>query len=316
MTKLSGIEWPWNGKPIYQQDFIKEHSSLAAEIINRFADIFSGSIFNGGAVTPGASPGSINISALVAYDNEGRRIQFTNIENLPISRPEADSVVVVRHRFQETSSGNLDSTGYAINYRSNAFEILFLETAGSEDIQLAAIRNISGTVTILSDLRNWRRMNAEKLSPNSIINSLLSPSIKIGSLEDLVVTFVGSARSSVTNALNALMTKLVLDVNNLTDNITMINRVITNDLPNLYAPKNHSHPASQNAFLIQYEGESANFTHVPNVDGTIVFYRISSPPSVGRNYFIHDHFIGGILPIGGGFAGVAIKDGVWFNFGF
>lgn len=309
MTKLSGIEWPWNGKPIYREDFMKEHSSLAEEIINRFADIFSGRIFNGGAVTPGASPGSINISALVAYDNEGRRIQFSNIENLPISRPEADSVVVVRHRFQETSSGNLDSTGYAINYRSNAFEILFVDTAGSEDIQLAAIRNISGAVSILSDLRNWRRMNAEKLSPNSIVNSLLAPSIKIGSLDDLIISFVGGARSSISNALNALMTKLETDVQSLVSSITATNHFIMNDLPDLYAPKAHSHPASQSAFVINYAGDSINFTNVPNVDGTFVLYNISAGISFGNTYAIHDHVIGGIPPIGGFLSGIAIRSG-------
>lgn len=314
--KLSGIEWPWNGKPIYRQDFEIEHSSFASELINRFADIFSGNIFVGGAVTPGTSPGSVNISSLIAYDSEGRRIQFSNVENLTISRPEADSIVVVRHRFQETSSGNSDSTGYAINYRHNSFEILFLENALPTDIPLAEIRNISGTVTILSDLRNWRRINADKLSPNSIINSLLAPEIKIGSLNDLVASFVGVARTSLTNAMNALMVKLESEIATLSNALINTNQFISNDLPNIYAPKIHSHPASKSAFLILYTGNSVNFTDVPNEDGTVVFYKISNGPSFGNTYMIHGHVIGSILPIGGGFAGIAIRDnGVWENFG-
>ncbi|MBM9546155.1 hypothetical protein JWG40_03955 [Leptospira sp. 201903074] len=309
MSKLSGIEWPWNGKPIYQQDFLIEHSSLATEIINRFADIFSGNIFNGGAVTPGSSPGSINISSLLAYDSEGRRIQFSDIVNLPISRPEADSIVVVRHRFLETSSGNFDSTGYAIKYRSNAFDILFLENAEPEDIRLASVRNISGTVTVLSDLRNWRRMNAAKLSPNSIVNSLLAPSIKIGSLDDLVASFVGSAKDSITNALNALMVKLESGLGTLANSISTINSFITDDLPDLYAPKAHTHPTNQSVFVINYAGDSLNFTNVPNVDGTFVFYNISAGFSFGNTYSIHDHVIGSIPPIGGFLSGFAVRDG-------
>ncbi|TGK47501.1 hypothetical protein EHQ16_03315 [Leptospira kanakyensis] len=310
--KLSGIEWPWNGKPIYQTDFLFEHSSFASELINRFTDIFSGNVFVGGAVTPGTTPGSVNISSLIGYDGEGRRIQFSNINNLQISRPEADSVVVARHRFQETSSGNFDSTGYAINYRNNSFEILFLGSAEPNDILLAEIRNISGTVTILSDLRNWRRMNADKLSPNSIFNGLLAPNIKIGSLDDLIASFVGGARISITNALNVLMAKLETEVESLTSSITAINQFITNNLPNLYAPKMHTHPTSQSAFVIDEWVDSTNFTHIPDVDGTIVLYKISAGISFGNTYSIHGHVIGGIPPVGGSLSGIAVKSGgVW-----
>lgn len=273
--KLSGIEWPWNGKPIYRTDFLFEHSSMAFELISRFADIFSGKIFTGGAVSPGISPGSINISSLIAYDNDGRRIQFSDIENLQISRSEADSVVVVRHRFQETSSQSLDSTGYAINYRTNSFEILFLESALSNDIPLAQIRNISGNVTIIADLRNWRRMDGRLLEQNSIQSEKLAANINIGSLNELAESFTELARQSITNALNFLMLK----IESLAQATNTINDFLVNELQNLYAPIDHTHEEKKEFHYIEYSGLSKNFTDVPNEPGTFVLYNVHAEVS-------------------------------------
>ncbi|EMO82717.1 hypothetical protein LEP1GSC126_2749 [Leptospira kirschneri str. 200801774] len=136
MSNLRGLNFPTNGKPVFQGDFETEHNRMEDEIIERFSDLVSGEVLSGGDLTPGASPNTINLTEIVAYDSKGRRIRVAAQNNLLVTRQNLDSFVVLRHKFQIETSSYLDSSGYANTYRQNSFEILFKETTDSEDVVL------------------------------------------------------------------------------------------------------------------------------------------------------------------------------------
>ncbi|EKR82925.1 hypothetical protein [Leptospira interrogans] len=203
MSNLRGLNFPTNGKPVFQGDFETEHNRMEDEIIERFSDLVSGEVLSGGDLTPGASPNTINLTEIVAYDSKGRRIHVAAQNNLLVTRQNLDSFVVLRHKFQTETSSYLDSTGYANTYRQNSFEILFKETTDSEDVVLFKIRSLNGAISILNDLRSLCRIKSGNIRDNSVTNSKLDTDIKVGSLYALVGRF-NSSRSSISSALNAL----------------------------------------------------------------------------------------------------------------
>ncbi|MGJ4717218.1 hypothetical protein ACQV5I_08805 [Leptospira interrogans] len=203
MSNLRGLNFPVNGKPVFQGDFETEHNRMEDEIIERFSDLVSGEVLSGGDLTPGASPNTINLTEIVAYDSKGRRIHVAAQNNLLVTRQNLDSFVVLRHKFQTETSSYLDSTGYANTYRQNSFEILFKETTDSEDVVLFKIRSLNGAISILNDLRSLCRIKSGNIRDNSVTNSKLDTDIKVGSLSALVGRF-NSSRSSISSALNAL----------------------------------------------------------------------------------------------------------------
>ncbi|EKN86859.1 hypothetical protein LEP1GSC034_0920 [Leptospira interrogans str. 2003000735] len=203
MSNLRGLNFPTNGKPVFQGDFETEHNRMEDEIIERFSDLVSGEVLSGGDLTPGASPNTINLTEIVAYDSKGRRIRVAAQNNLLVTRQNLDSFVVLRHKFQIETSSYLDSSGYANTYRQNSFEILFKETTDSEDVVLFKIRSLNGAISILNDLRSLCRIKSGNIRDNSVTNSKLDTDIKVGSLSALVGRF-NSSRSSISSALNAL----------------------------------------------------------------------------------------------------------------
>ncbi|WP_061244502.1 hypothetical protein [Leptospira interrogans] len=203
MSNLRGLNFPTNGKPVFQGDFETEHNRMEDEIIERFSDLVTGEVLSGGDLTPGASPNTINLTEIVAYDSKGRRIHVAAQNNLLVTRQNLDSFVVLRHKFQTETSSYLDSTGYANTYRQNSFEILFKETTDSEDVVLFKIRSLNGAISILNDLRSLCRIKSGNIRDNSVTNSKLDTDIKVGSLSALVGRF-NSSRSSISSALNAL----------------------------------------------------------------------------------------------------------------
>ncbi|EMO91553.1 hypothetical protein LEP1GSC024_2574, partial [Leptospira noguchii str. 2001034031] len=204
MSNLRGLNFPTNGKPVFQGDFVTEHNRIEDEIIERFSDLVMGEILSGGDLTPGTSPNTVNITDIVAYDSKGRRIHVAAQNNLLVTRQNLDSFVVLRHKFQTETSPYLDSTGYANTYRQNSFEILFKEATDSEDVILYKIRSSNGAISILNDLRSWCRIKSGNIRDSSVTNTKLDTDIKVGSLTALVGRFNSSMRSSITNALNAI----------------------------------------------------------------------------------------------------------------
>ncbi|EMO62282.1 hypothetical protein LEP1GSC133_3784 [Leptospira borgpetersenii serovar Pomona str. 200901868] len=305
---LSGANFPENGKPFFQGDFQEEHSSLENEILNRFADLFAGEVISGGEVTIGQAQNTINVSETVAYDLSGKRVKIPAQNGVVITRQNSDSVVVLRHRFQNENSPYLDSTGYANAYRRNSFELLFKESVEDGDISLFKIRSLMGTVSILEDVRSFRRVKEENIRDNSITNIKLIPDIKIGSLGSLISRFSGSFRTSVVGALNALANWLTAEESARQSGDTSLQNQI-NSLGSIFAPINHSHSGFASVYVIAHDGGSTNFTNMPNADGVIVVYRISCGPSGGQGYSIHGHNIGGIAPVGGFLFGVAARAG-------
>ncbi|EKO49768.1 hypothetical protein LEP1GSC132_4457 [Leptospira kirschneri str. 200803703] len=204
MSNLRGLNFPVNGKPVFQGDFETEHNRMEDEIIERFSDLVTGEVLSGGDLTPGSLPNTINLTEITAYDSKGRRIHVAAQNNLLVTRQNLDSFVVLRHKFQTETSSYLDSTGYANTYRQNSFEILFKETTDPEDVVLYKIRSLNGAISILNDLRSLCRIKPGNIRDSSVTNSKLDTDIKVGSLSALVSRFNSSMRSSISSALNAL----------------------------------------------------------------------------------------------------------------
>ncbi|WP_078126135.1 hypothetical protein [Leptospira alexanderi] len=204
MSNLRGLNFPANGKPVFQGDFETEHNRMEDEIIERFSDLVTGEVLSGGDLTPGSLPNTINLTEIVAFDSKGRRIHVAAQSGLVVTRQNLDSFVVLRHKFQTDISPYLDSTGYANTYRQNSFEILFKEATDSEDVVLFKIRSLNGAISILNDLRSLCRIKSGNIRDNSITNVKLDTDSKVGSLTALVGRFSGSMRSSITSALNAI----------------------------------------------------------------------------------------------------------------
>ncbi|MBW9234156.1 hypothetical protein JQK62_18150 [Leptospira santarosai] len=226
MSNLRGLNFPTNGKPVFQGDFETEHNRMEDEIMERFSDLVTGEVLSGGDLTPGSSPNTINITDVVAYDSKGRRIHVAAQNNLLVTRQNLDSFVVLRHKFQTEVSPYLDSTGYANTYRQNSFEILFKDTTDSEDVVLYKIRSSNGAISILSDLRSWCRIKSGTIRDNSITNSKLDTDSKVGSLTTLVGRFNSSMRSSITNALNALESWIGAEETTRQNDITRLNSLL------------------------------------------------------------------------------------------
>ncbi|WP_016754625.1 hypothetical protein [Leptospira santarosai] len=226
MSNLRGLNFPTNGKPVFQGDFEMEHNRMEDEIMERFSDLVTGEVLSGGDLTPGSSPNTINITDIVAYDSKGRRIHVAAQNNLLVTRQNLDSFVVLRHKFQTEVSPYLDSTGYANTYRQNSFEILFKETTDSEDVILYKIRSSNGAISILSDLRSLCRVKSGNIRDTSITNSKLDTDIKTGSLSTLVGRFNSSMRSSITSALNAIESWISAEEATRQNDITRLNSLI------------------------------------------------------------------------------------------
>ncbi|MCL8267758.1 hypothetical protein M9Y82_14135, partial [Leptospira weilii] len=204
MSNLRGLNFPVNGKPVFQGDFETEHNRMEDEIIERFSDLVTGEVLSGGDLTPGSLPNTINLTEIVAYDSKGRRIHVAAQNNLLVTRQNLDSFVVLRHKFQTDTSPYLDFTGYANTYRQNSFEILFKETTDPEDVVLFKIRSLNGAISILNDLRSLCRIKSGNIRDSSVTNAKLESDIKVGSLAALVGRFNSSMRSSISSALNAI----------------------------------------------------------------------------------------------------------------
>ncbi|MDI7227908.1 hypothetical protein QMM87_04350 [Leptospira santarosai] len=226
MSNLRGLNFPTNGKPVFQGDFETEHNRMEDEIMERFSDLVTGEVLSGGDLTPGSSPNTINITDIVAYDSKGRRIHVAAQNNLLVTRQNLDSFVVIRHKFQTDTSPYLDSTGYANTYRQNSFEILFKETTDSEDVILYKIRSLNGAISILSDLRSLCRVKSGNIRDTSITNSKLDTDVKIGSLSALVGRFNSSMRLSITSALNAIESWISAEEATRQNDITRLNSLI------------------------------------------------------------------------------------------
>ncbi|ULH29996.1 hypothetical protein [Leptospira weilii] len=226
MSNLRGLNFPVNGKPVFQGDFETEHNRMEDEIIERFSDLVTGEVLSGGDLTPGSLPNTINLTEVVAYDSKGRRIRVAAQNNLLVTRQNLDSFVVLRHKFQTEISPYLDSTGYANTYRQNSFEILFKETTDSEDVVLFKIRSLNGAISILNDLRSLCRIKSGNIRDSSVTNSKLDADVKVGSLSALVGRFNSSMRSSISSALNAIESWISAEEAIRQNNINLINSLL------------------------------------------------------------------------------------------
>lgn len=186
-NSLAGIVFPNNGVEVFTEDWQNEQSKRSAEMLNRDLDNFGAGIVSGGVVTLGSGNYKVNISALIAYDVDGKRIEMPSQTDYTL--PDGTGILAARHKFLETSVLNPGGTT-SITYRANSFELVFRE-AGLQtgDVGLWNITVSAGVVTLNSDVRSWRKVALDK--------GELDTKINISDIEDSVTS------SSATKVLSA-----------------------------------------------------------------------------------------------------------------
>jgi hypothetical protein len=157
---LKGLVFPANGTKVFQEDWNFEQESKEDEILKSRIDTFTDGIVSGGEITNGAGQ-SINIQPVIAYDVQGLRISTPLLSNQAVPLNQT-SKVVLRHKFEIEDVIQPDST--ILQYQKNSFEILFRNgSLISGDIPLFEIVNSAGVTTILSDIRNFRKVKDDSL---------------------------------------------------------------------------------------------------------------------------------------------------------
>ncbi len=169
-------------------------------------------IQNGGTIVIGSGPNRVDlIDTLIAYDEEGKRIQVTPIAGIPVPN-NVTCTLVVRHKFLETqydSPSNLPSDGTNL-WRDNSFEILTrqgLLVTGDVPLRLIS-SNASGVVTLGTDLRTWRGIFTNNIKDGQITEEKQASSVKTGLITDLHAELIGAINPDVNHPL-----KLVQGIN-------------------------------------------------------------------------------------------------------
>ncbi|AOP32576.1 hypothetical protein A0128_00995 [Leptospira tipperaryensis] len=212
MDKLSGIEFPNVGKRVFPEDWKKEQESKSQEIINRDLDLLGCGIQKGGTIVVGSDSNRVDlIDVLVAYDVDGKRIEVAPITGIPVP-DNASCTLVVRHKFQETeydSPSNLPSDGPNV-WRDNSFEIIARQgSLAVGDIPLRTISsNVSGVVTLGTDLRVWRGVATNNLKDGQVTEEKQASTVKSGLVTDLHVDLIAAINPDANNPL-----KLVKGIN-------------------------------------------------------------------------------------------------------
>lgn len=199
MNNLAGIVFPNNGVEVFTEDWQNEQSERSAEIINRDLDGFGSGIVSGGVVTLGSGNYKVNISQLIAYDLDGKRIEMPSQTDYTLS--DGTGILAVRHKFDETSVLNPGGST-SITYRENGFELVF-RTSGLQtgDVGLWNITVSSGVVTLNSDQRVWRKVTLAKGEIDTKIN--------ISDIEDTVTS---SSSTKVLSANQGKVLKTTIDL--------------------------------------------------------------------------------------------------------
>ncbi|TGL97979.1 hypothetical protein EHQ76_14115 [Leptospira barantonii] len=212
MDKLSGITFPNVSKRVFPEDWKKEQESKSQEIINRDLDLVGFGFQSGGTIVVGSGSNRVDlIDTIVAYDAEGKRIEAAPVAGIPVPN-NVTCTLVIRHKFLETlydSPSNLPSDGPNV-WRDNSFEILARQgSLAAGDIPLRMISsNVSGTVTLGTDLRIWRGVSTNGIKDGQVTEEKQAVSVKTGLVTDLHADLITSINPDTNNPL-----KLVKGIN-------------------------------------------------------------------------------------------------------
>jgi len=157
---IAGVNYPENGIPFYQEDFSNAEEDVGAEIIDRETDFFSRGVISGFVVTASATAGCVDVSAGIARDGDGRRIQKNATSAFLI--PDGQTVkLVVRHLWVYTNYLP-DGAGEQKIRRSHSAEIAYIPESQSvtdREVALYLVSRSGSTVTVSTDLRNISKMS-------------------------------------------------------------------------------------------------------------------------------------------------------------
>ncbi|EMN91265.1 hypothetical protein [Leptospira weilii] len=212
MDKLSGIQFPTVNKRVFPEDWKQEQESKSNEIITRDMDHFGTGVECGGSIVIGSGANHVDlIDTLIAYDEEGKRIQIPATANIVVPN-NTTCTIVARHKFLETeytSPSNMPSDGPVI-WKTNSFEIIARQgVLVSGDVPLRAITsNGAGVVTLGTDLRSYRGLQGHNLKDSIITDSKLDAEIKTGKVTELHTDIIAGINPDVNNPL-----KLVKGIN-------------------------------------------------------------------------------------------------------
>ncbi|MEM7181343.1 MAG: hypothetical protein AAF518_10545, partial [Spirochaetota bacterium] len=148
---IPGINWPNDGKRVYQEDFVYEQNAISESILKRDLDSFGSGIVEGGVVTIEGE--NLKVGKTLAYNSLGQRIAFDEAEIALTEVPvEQTSVLVLQHDFEiTTEEGHTDSSNFSIERRNDSYKFVFRE-AGiifAEDVPLYEITHSGSDYTVV-----------------------------------------------------------------------------------------------------------------------------------------------------------------------
>lgn len=155
MSNITGIIYPNDGKPLFQEDFQREQNAVSDAILKRELDFVKPGIISGFAPTIGV--GILTVEAGLARDSDGKRI----VHDAPIILTVPDDYheyrTILKHAWRigtylPDSQNSFDSRIFQFDDRSITLVDDTYEVESNEFV-LYTVRRSGDTVEILSDNR-------------------------------------------------------------------------------------------------------------------------------------------------------------------
>ena len=161
---LEGVNYPEDGTPFYQQDFVNEQDGIGGEVIDRESDFFSTGIIKGFDVTESGEMGCIDVSVGIARDNEGRRI-VSEVEKTIEFPDTAIKIVAIRHEwiFENYVLDGTDDTKQKRIHSANV-DLYDENFVPPHVLRLAKVQR-QASILMIEDLRSFASLSLPNITP-------------------------------------------------------------------------------------------------------------------------------------------------------
>jgi hypothetical protein len=155
---IQGVNYPADGKMFYQQDFMNEQLDIGCEVIDREADYFTPGIIEGFNISVSATAGCIDITAGIARDTLGRRINASALAAQPV--PDLQTTILAVNHVWTFEPYILDGTNEEKMRRKHSTSLGFYSEGNvpAQAVQLFKVQRGGSIVTILADVRVFSKL--------------------------------------------------------------------------------------------------------------------------------------------------------------
>jgi len=151
---VQGLNYPENGKKLFQEDLQEEQFGIGEEILQRERDYFTAGIISGFDVFSSSIPGCVNISSGKGRDDDGRRISLSATNDFLI--PDGQTVKIIVRHLWDFENYVPDGGSENKTRRNHSAEITCIPVSQELTNRELALRQVSrsgSTVTLGDDLR-------------------------------------------------------------------------------------------------------------------------------------------------------------------